>query len=112
MARVIGFMFAALTSTVSAFPAAGLANPVTDADLRGKTICWSYGGTRNSYHKDGSLDSNLVGHGTWSLISDRLTEHGPQGVYTFTIDKQGGKLHMYGRTPGGGSVEVWGDYCG
>ena len=91
--------------------APAMARPVTDSDLRGKTVCWSYGGTRNTYGKDGSFDSNLAGHGTWSLVGDRLTEHGDHGVYSFTIDKQGGKLHMYGRTPGGGSVEVWGSYC-
>ena len=49
--------------------------------------------------------------GWGGLIADRLTEHGETGVYSFTIDKQDGKLHMYGRTPGGGSVEVWGNYC-
>jgi hypothetical protein len=100
-------------SLVAFGPAGALAAPglVTDADLRGKTICWSYGGTRNTYGKDGSFDSNLIGHGTWTLVADRLTEHGETGVYSFTIDKQEGKLHMYGRTPGGGSVEVWGNYC-
>src|SRR5271166_3674088 len=67
-------------------PLVALAGPVTDADLRGKTICWSYGGTRNTYGKDGSLDSNLVGHGTWSLVGDRITEHGDHGVFSFTID--------------------------
>jgi hypothetical protein len=92
-------------------PVVALASPVTDADLRGKTVCWSYGGTRNTYGKDGSFDSNLIGRGTWRLVADRLTEDGDHGVYTFTIDKDGQTLHMYGKTPGGGSVEVWGHYC-
>ena len=73
-------------------PTVALAGPVADADLRGKTICWSYGGTRNTYGKDGSLDSNLVGHGTWSLVGDRITEHGDHGVFSFTIEKQAGTL--------------------
>jgi hypothetical protein len=90
---------------------AALASPVTDADLRGKTICWSYGGTRNTYGKDGSLDSNLVGKGTWSLVGDRITEHGDHGVFSFTIEKQAGTLHMYGKSPGGGWVDVTGSYC-
>jgi hypothetical protein len=70
-------------------PIVALASAVTDADLRGKTICWSYGGTRNTYGKDGSFDSNLIGHGTWRLVADRLTEDGEHGVYTFTISKDG-----------------------
>jgi hypothetical protein len=85
--------------------------PVTDADLRGKTICWSYGGTRNTYGKDGSLDSNLIGHGTWTLVGDRLTEHGDHGVFTFKIEKEGATFHMYGRTVANGSADVWGNYC-
>ena len=79
-------------------PVVAVASPVTDADLRGKTVCWSYGGTRNTYRKDGSFNSNLVGHGTWRLVADRLTEDGDHGVYTFTIDKDGQTLHMYGKT--------------
>ena len=93
-------------------PTVALAGPVADADLRGKTICWSYGGTRNTYGKDGSLDSNLAGHGTWSLVGDRITEHGDHGVFSFTIEKQAGTLHMYGRSPGGGlGGRVTGSYC-
>jgi hypothetical protein len=92
-------------------PVVALVSPVTDADLRGKTICWSYGGTRNTYGKDGSFDSNLIGHGTWRLVADRLTEDGDHGVYTFTISKDGGTFHMYGRASGNTLVEVWGHYC-
>jgi hypothetical protein len=95
---------------VLAASATALASPVTDADLRGKTICWSYGGTRNTYRKDGSFDSTLLGHGTWSLFGDRLTEHGDHGVYSFTIDKDGGNFHMLGRFVQTW-VEVWGHYC-
>jgi hypothetical protein len=62
-----------LGQSVSAFAA-----PVTDADLRGKKICWNTGFT-SSYNKDGSFDGNRSGHGTWRLNGDLLTvsaEHG------------------------------------
>jgi hypothetical protein len=108
MSKAFGISLFALSVAALYHPLPALAGPVTDADLRGKTVCWSYGGTRNIYRKDGSFDSNLVGHGTWRLVADRLTEDGDHGVYTFTIDKDGQTLHMYGKTPGGGSVEVWG----
>jgi hypothetical protein len=100
-----------VSQVVFTCPVVALAGPVTDADLRGKTVCWSYGGTRNTYGRDGSFDSNLVGHGTWSLVGDRITEHGDHGMFSFTIEKQAGALHMYGRSPGGGWVDVTGTYC-
>jgi hypothetical protein len=111
MPKAAQFMLMAICVAPVGAPIVALAGPVSDADLRGKTICWSYGGTRNTYGKDGSLDSNLVGHGTWSLVGDRITEHGDHGVFSFTIEKNGGVLHMYGRSPGGGSVDVTGSYC-
>jgi hypothetical protein len=104
-------IFMAASALVLGRSFVALAGPVTDADLRGRTVCWSYGGTRNTYGKDGSFDSNLAGHGTWSLVGDRLTEHGDHGVFSFTIEKQAGTLHMYGKSPGGGSVDVTGSYC-
>jgi hypothetical protein len=111
MPKAAQFMLMAICVAPVGAPIVALAGPVSDADLRGKTICWSYGGTRNTYGKDGSLDSNLVGHGTWSLVGDRITEHGDHGVFSFTIEKNGGVLHMYGRSPGGGSVDVTGSCC-
>jgi hypothetical protein len=96
------------------------AGPVTDADLRGKTICWSSGGSRSTYGKDGSYNSNLLGHGTWTLAGDALTEHGDNGVLTLTIEKQGETFHMYG-SPASRNlltfgtearwVEFFGSYC-
>jgi hypothetical protein len=65
----------ALGQSVCAFAA-----PVTDADLRGKKICWNTGFT-SSYNKDGSFDGNRSGHGTWRLNGDLLTvsaEHGSE----------------------------------
>jgi hypothetical protein len=83
-----------------------LASPVTDADLRGKKICWYSKGVINTYGKDGSLESNLLGHGKWRLVGDKLTENGLHD-YTFTITKEGGTFHMTNREVG----EVWGRYC-
>ena len=111
MSKAFATTLFALWVAVLYHPSPALAGPVSDADLRGKTICWSYGGTRNIYGKDGSLDSNLVGHGTWNLAGDRITEHGDHGVFSFTIEKRAGTLHMYGRSPGGGWVDVTGSYC-
>jgi hypothetical protein len=98
--------------------AAALASPVTDADLRGKTICWSYFGTRNTYGKDGSFDSNLLGHGTWSLVGDTLTERSDHGAFTFTISREGQAFHIYGASIAHAQtiaktvfVDAWGSYC-
>jgi hypothetical protein len=49
-----------------------VAGPVSDADFRGKKICWNTGIT-SSYNKDGSFDSNRSGHGTWQLVGDQLS---------------------------------------
>jgi hypothetical protein len=111
MPKALPLMVMVVSAAVFARPIIAMAGPVVDADLRGKTICWSYGGTRNTYHKDGSLDSNLIGHGTWRLVGDRLTEAGDHGVFTFTISKEGGQFHMYGRTVASGSADVSGNYC-
>jgi hypothetical protein len=83
-----------------------VASPVTDADLRGKKICWYSKGVNNTYSKDGSLESNLLGHGTWRLVGDKLTETGLH-VYTFTITKEDGTFHMTNREIG----DVFGRYC-
>jgi hypothetical protein len=111
MLKASQFMLMVVGVVAFGCPMVARAGPVSDADLRGKTICWSYGGTRNTYGKDGSLDSNLVGHGTWSLAGDRITEHGDHGVFSFTIEKNARVLHMYGKSPGGGWVDVTGSYC-
>ena len=95
-----------VVSVVAFGPIAALASPVTDADLRGKKICWYSKGVNNTYGIDGSLESNLLGHGTWRLVGDQLTETGPH-VYTFTITKEGGTFHMINSSVG----EVWGRYC-
>jgi hypothetical protein len=83
-----------------------LASPVRDADLRGKKICWYSKGVINTYGKDGSLESSLLGRGTWRLVGDQLTESGLH-VYIFTITKDGGTFRMTNREIG----DVFGRYC-
>jgi hypothetical protein len=48
-------MGAVLTGAVMAYSA--FAEPVKDADLRGKKICWNIGNIA-AYKKDGSFDLN------------------------------------------------------
>jgi hypothetical protein len=100
---------AATSVALLTVPAAALASPVTDADLRGKKICWNVG-ANHVYHQDGSLESNIIGNGTWRLVGDTLTEKGTvgQGTYIFTIINEGGTFHM---TQQNGNLEVWGKYC-
>jgi len=106
MSKALQFMLMLISVIVFGRPIVALASPVTDADLRGKKICWYSKGVDNTYGKDGSLDSSLLGHGTWRLVGDKLTESGLH-VYTFTITKEGGTFHMINNEVG----EVWGRYC-
>ncbi len=76
---------------------AAFADPVTDADIRGKKICWN-NGVNNSYGKDGSVDSNRMGHGTWSLSGNLLTVIGSNGSAANTVTKEGGTFHGSRRT--------------
>jgi hypothetical protein len=106
MPKALQFMLMVVSVVVLGPPIAALASPVTDDDLRGKKICWYSKGVNNTYGKDGSLESNLLGHGTWRLAGDQLTETGLH-VYTFTISKKGGIFHMTNNIVG----DVWGRYC-
>jgi hypothetical protein len=89
---------------------AALADPVTDADLRGKKICWNTGFT-SSYGKDGSFDGNRVGHGTWSLAGDQITIIASSGGGANTITKDNGTFHVFHKNRRGDSIESWGKYC-
>jgi hypothetical protein len=102
-------MGAILSGAVVAYSTAAFAEPVTKADLAGKKICW--GDETATYGKNGSLDSNVIGHGTWSLAGDRLVGKGDHGSYTSTITKENGSFHasMYGGA--NGTYDAWGKYC-
>ena len=88
-----------------------LAGPVTDADLRGKKICWNTGYT-SSYNKDGSFDGNMSGHGTWSLNGDVLTVNANHGSGASSISKDGSTFHLTRRgSKSGKDIKSWGSYC-
>jgi hypothetical protein len=88
-----------------------VAGPVSDADFRGKKICWNTGIT-SSYNKDGSFDSNRSGHGTWQLVGDQLSVNASNGVGTSTVTKDGNQFHSTRRASRSGKdVEAWGSYC-
>jgi Na+-transporting NADH:ubiquinone oxidoreductase subunit NqrC len=102
---------AAMCGSVLVGSIVAIANPVTDADLRGKKICWN-NGAAGSYNKDGSYDSNRIGHGTWRLAGAQLTVIGSNGSVSNTITKDGSKFHEVARgSRSGKDIEVWGDYC-
>jgi hypothetical protein len=97
---------AALAQSLPAF-----AGAVTDADLRGKKICWNTGST-SAYNKDGSFDSNRSGHGTWSLNGDVITVIAQNGAGAANISKDGDTFHWVQRASRSGKdIEAWGKYC-
>jgi hypothetical protein len=90
---------------------AATAAPVTDADLRGKKICWNTGFT-SSYNKDGSFDGNRSGHGTWRLNGDLLTVSAEHGSGASNISKDGSTFHSTRRASKSGTdIDAWGSYA-
>jgi hypothetical protein len=96
---------AALSGSIAA-----MADPVSDADLRGKKICWNTGGT-SAYNKDGSFDGTRSGHGTWSLTGDLLSVNAEHGTGAGTITKDSGTFHLAWTARHGKGQEIWGKYC-
>jgi|SRR6516164_216275 hypothetical protein len=86
---------AILSCAMVADVAAALAGPVTKADLAGKKICWSTGGSP-TYGKYGAYDEEILGHGTWRLAGDRLSVSATHGQYTGTITKENETFHISG----------------
>ncbi len=95
---------AALTGSTPALAAA-----VTQADLEGRKICWSDGGTP-TYGKNGVYDEPGFGHGTWSLADGRLTVVASNGKYTGEITKEKETFHISGLI-NDQTLEVDGKYC-
>jgi hypothetical protein len=88
-----------------------LAGAVTDADLRGKKICWNTG-VISTYNKDGSFDGNRAGHGTWSLSGDMLTVNAEHASGASNVSKDGDTIHSVRRgSKSGKDIEAWGKYC-
>jgi hypothetical protein len=102
---------AAMCGCVLIGSVAAIAAPVTDADLRGKKICWNTGFT-SSYNKDGSFDGNRSGHGTWRLNGDLLTVSAEHGSGASNISKDGSTFHSTRRASKSGTdIDAWGSYC-
>jgi hypothetical protein len=88
-----------------------IAGGVSDADLRGKKICWNNGAS-SSYSKDGSFDGTFAGHGTWSLVGDQIEVNGDHASGVNTITKDGDTFHVVRRASRSGKdIEAWGKYC-
>jgi hypothetical protein len=105
--RKVAEMGAILSGAVAACSTA-FAGSVTNADLAGKTICWS-GGAKITYGQDGFFYSDQVGNGPWRLDGDRLIGNGVRGEYVWIITRQGGTFHLRGVTEA--NVERSGKYC-
>ena len=106
-------MGAILPCAMVAYAVAALAGSVTKADLTGKKICWSDGGSP-TYGKNGAYDENILGHGTWRLAGDRLTVVASHGQYTGTITKENETFHISGHLTfyrHGMGLEASGKYC-
>jgi len=89
MPKALKVMLAAVSIILIGRPIVALASPVMDADIRGKTICWSSGAII-TYSKDGFFYSAQVGNGKWRLVGNKLTaDKGVGGRGTLTITKQG-----------------------
>jgi hypothetical protein len=99
----------AILCAMVAFTGAALADPVTTADLAGKKICWSDGGTP-TYGENGVYDEKSFGHGTWSLAGDQLTVVAKYGHYTGAITKENGSFHLSAKI-NGIALDVLGKYC-
>jgi hypothetical protein len=99
-------MGAVLSGAVIAYSAA-LAEPVKDADLRGKKICWSSGIA--TYGKNGSFyvfPASGCGHATWSLSGGRVEIRSSNCADSFSITKENRTFHALGN-----GYEGWGKYC-
>jgi hypothetical protein len=111
MSRISLVLSALVCGVALAQSLPALAGAVTDADLRGKKICWSTG-IISTFGKDGSIDSNRSGHGTWSLSGDQLTLIMANGNSVDTITKEGETFHRTRRgSKSGTDIESWGKYC-
>jgi hypothetical protein len=101
------FTLVALSVVVFGPSTATLAGQVTNVDLAGKKICWS-NGAFTTFHKDGTFDCTMRGHGTWRLDGDTLTENNSNGVFVWKIAKNGRTLRESSQN---GPLELQGSYC-
>ena len=107
MPKGLQFALIVLSALVFGPFTTALAGSITTADLAGKKICWS-NGEFSTFHKDGTFDCTMCGHGTWRLDGDTLTENSGNGVFVWKITKNGGTLHESSQN---GPLELQGTYC-
>jgi hypothetical protein len=113
MHKALTCVLAAVSIIAFGHPIAALAAPVTKADLAGKKICWSDGGTP-TYAKNGAYDEPTFGHGAWKLKGGKLSVVTNNGNYTGTITKENDTFHISGHMMVGGStkdIDSSGKYC-
>jgi hypothetical protein len=109
MPKALNCILVAGSIIVIGRPTVALASSVTDADIRGKMICWS-GGPIVTYNKDGTFYSTQVGNGKWRLVGNKLTVDGVRGHGAFTITKQGGTF-LASRIEASTLKKYRGNYC-
>jgi hypothetical protein len=63
-----------------------MAKPATDADLKGKKICWSNGNI-SSFLSGGKYSSPLIGDGTWSVTANGVEIHAQRWSGMLDVDK-------------------------
>ena len=103
-------MRAGLATVILGCPLAVLAEPVTRADIAGKTICQD-NGVKVTYHANGSAVSNRFGRGTWDLNGSRLSLNAETAFITNTIEKEGNQFHIYRKLQVGNNFDTYGHYC-
>jgi hypothetical protein len=69
-----------------AFVSTAMAKPATDADLKGKKICWSNGNI-SSFLSGGKYSSPLIGDGTWSVTANGVEIHAQRWSGMLDVDK-------------------------
>ena len=69
-----------------AFVSAAMAKPATEADLKGKKICWSNGNI-SSFLSGGKYSSPMIGDGTWSVTANGVEIHAQHWSGYLDVDK-------------------------
>jgi hypothetical protein len=109
MAKMSSIFPVVVLGAMTSAPIAALADPVTEADLAGKKVCWSDGG-RPTYGKNGIYNESGFGHGTWKLAGGQITVVASNGEYTGKITKENGTFHLIGKI-NGADLDTTGKYC-
>jgi hypothetical protein len=76
----IGFML------FFAFVPTAMGKPASEADLKGKKICWSNGNV-SSFLSGGKYSSPMIGDGTWSATANGVEIHAQRWSGMLDVDK-------------------------